>query len=251
MARRPTRGPRPATPPPEPPEAPEEPASAKVSPSPAPLHVAEPAPGALARPTLFDPDRPAAEPDWRSALAGRRPGEILARLVDGDPLALRPAVCACLRRGAWLLDADRVHLRAIARCAQRGVEYRGDPPWPEWIRAVVDEAVLDLLREDAEAHAAGADPSPDEEARLATLARPLGLDVRVARAAVVAFHRASLDVRLAFVRIVIEGQTPQSVAREFDRDVAAVTTDARRALESLLAAEDEVAGARSEAGGSS
>lgn len=221
-------------------------------------------PGAAARSAASDPDAPgteAAAPDaagrvaepgaglfdpaptsaalpvpWRSVLAGRRPADVVERLVDGDPLDLRRIVGARLAAGAWLLDADRVHLRAIARCAQRGVDYRGQPAFETWIAEVVDEAILDLLREDAEALAADRAPEPDEVERIAALARPLGLDARAVRAAAVALHRLPRDARLAFRAVVLEGRPPAAVARQRGADVGAIVDEARAALEALLRA---------------
>ena len=239
MARRDSRGSRPSALSSQPPAAhdpsdSDNPGASRVSVD----RVAEPA-VARARPTLFDAEPPGVA-DWRAILAGRRPAEVLTRLVDGDPLGLRQAAFTRARQGGWLVDVDRVHLRAIARCAQRGVEYRGHPAIDEWLAEIVDEAILDLLREDAEALAAGVEPTPADAAHWAALARPLGLDVRVARALGVAFHTLPREVRVAFRRVAIEAQAPAEVARQLGREAALIVADARRAFECLLSAEDEL-----------
>src|SRR5687767_2341511 len=59
--------------------------------------------------------------DWRVILAGASPREVLARLMNGDPLGLAVVVEQRLRVHAYLLDADRVFLRAAARCARLAV----------------------------------------------------------------------------------------------------------------------------------
>ena len=61
---------------------------------------------------------PSSGPDGRALLAGGSPREILARLVDGDPLGLRAVVYERLRARAYLLEADRVFLRSLARVAR-------------------------------------------------------------------------------------------------------------------------------------
>ncbi|HUR26776.1 MAG TPA: hypothetical protein VM509_01205, partial [Planctomycetota bacterium] len=109
----------------------------------------------------IDSVAPPAQEHWRAVLGGLSPREILARLLQGDPLGLRQVVAARLASRAYLFDADRVHLRALAHCARYGVRYRGTPPLETWLEEIVDQALLDLLREDAEAERRGL--SADEE----------------------------------------------------------------------------------------
>ncbi len=166
-----------------------------------------------------DPSRPA---DRRALLFAGTPREVLARIVDGDPLGLRPLVVAALRRGAWMMDADRVHLRALALCARQGATYRGRPALDDWLAARVDEAVDDLLDEE---RAAGASPAGEA---FAALARPLSLRADDLRAACARFHARPHEERRAFVRLVIE-------RRPLEQSGADPLETARRARRATLA----------------
>ena len=83
--------------------------------------------------------------DWRRWLAGRSPREILVRIVQGDPLGVRSIVASRLRARALLLDAEGVHLRALARCARYAVRYTGRPALTDWLAEQVDGSIGDLL----------------------------------------------------------------------------------------------------------
>jgi hypothetical protein len=87
---------------------------------------------------------------WRPWLAGATPREVLARIVHEDPLRLRARVAAALREGAYLLDADQVHLRGLALVARHAARYRGRPEFSQWLDGLVADAVQSILREEAE-----------------------------------------------------------------------------------------------------
>ncbi|MCA8978542.1 MAG: hypothetical protein H6831_09840 [Planctomycetes bacterium] len=168
----------------------------------------------------------ARRPDWRALLCGGTPREVLARIVDGDPLGLRPRIAAALRRGAWLMDADRVLLRALALCARRGASYRGRPAIDEWLEARVQEAIEDLLEEE---HAARAPAS----AAFADLARPLALSPERLRAACARFHARPREEREAYVRLVLDRRPLE----ESGTDPLETARRARRATLALLGGE--------------
>lgn len=150
--------------------------------------------------------------DWRAWLAGGTPREVLARIVQGDPLEVRERVARKLREDALLFDADRVQLRTLARCARAAPSYRGRPELDKWLDALVDEALRDLLREDDERAAPGA-TAPEPEGALVELSRPLGLDARSLAVACRAFNRLPVDERRAFFRLVLEGRSLDELAR--------------------------------------
>jgi len=173
-----------------------------------------------ARPRLDDPPR---RPDWRSLLCGGTPREVLARIVDGDPLGLRPRVVDALRRGAWLMDADRVLLRALALCARHGARYRGRPAIDEWLAARVQESIDALLEQEAESTSAPATGA------FASLARPLSLSPDELRAACARFHARPREEREAYVSLVLDrrpleesGAKPLEVARRARRATLAL-----------------------------
>lgn len=187
-------------------------------------------------------ERPATEarrPHWRRLLAGSSPREVLARLVNGDPLEVRALVARRLREQAYLMDGDRVFLRAIARCARFSGRYRGRPALPAWLAERVDEAIGDLLQEDLAAAQRSGREGPAVCGAHADLARPLGLEPARMRLACLAFNHANPEVRRAFFDLVIEGRSIDALARSSKTPATTIARRAREALELCLAAGDE------------
>jgi len=212
--------------------------------------------------------------DWRAWLAGASPREILARIVQGDPLRLRARVARKLRDGAYLLDADRVHLRSLARCARAATRYRGRPELGSWLDGLVDAAVADLLREDDECVRRGeapqetvhgettqeptdgratcrvspdrsgpdrpgpARPDRDQGGALVELSLPLGLDPRSLAFACHAFNRLPNEDRRAFFELVVRGRALEVLARDERGGATVVARRARRALRTLLSSDE-------------
>ena len=196
------------------------------------------APEESARPA---PDVPRSAPSprrvhWRRILAGVGPREVLARLMEGDPLDVRRRVDEGLRRRAYLFDADRVFLRALARIARLACRYRGRPALAAWVAERVDESLLDLLREDREAELRGDPAAGMEVAAFEDLAAPLGLEPRRMRSVCVAFNHLPEPQRRAFLELVIEGRSLDELA---GRGIPAteIARRARGALEAVLSAE--------------
>jgi len=210
----------------------------------------ERAAAAPGQPELATSGRVVRRPHWRRLLSGSSPREVLARLVNGDPLGVRELVARRLREHGYLLDADRVFLRAIARCARFSARYRGQPALEEWLVERVDEALGDLLNEDLEAvrrRAAmsgtpdSSGPSGPEGGGVAggaheDFARPLGLDPARMRLACVAFNHLDLPARRAFFDLVIEGRSLDALARSSGTSATDLARRARRALDACLAA---------------
>jgi DNA-directed RNA polymerase specialized sigma24 family protein len=184
------------------------------------------------------PPEACADPDWRKLLSGT-PREVLGRLVLDDPLRVREFVATRLRADALLLDADRVHLRAIARIARFSGHYRGRPVLRDWIESAVVEAVHELLREDHEPGRGHRTESARECRRadseepgvFASLARPLGLNPEAMRAACAAFNLLPLAERSAFFDFVLRGRSLDEMARTQGESATEV---ARRALDAVL-----------------
>jgi hypothetical protein len=192
-----------------------------------PPHVAPSAPARAA-------PRPARAADWRAILAGASPREVLARLMNGDPLALAGVVEERLRARAYLLDADRVFLRAAARCARLSGRYRGDPPLAAWLAERVDESMLELVDEELEALAGGAEPGA-ELSVFESLARPLGLDPGRTRRACAVHNGLCEEQRRAFREVVLESRDLDELARQGGRSATGIARAARRALLAVLA----------------
>ncbi len=178
--------------------------------------------GEEALPAESEPARPR---EWRRWLAGASPREILARIVPGDPLGVRAMVARRLRADALLLDADRVHLRALARCAREAPAYRGRPPIEPWLEENITAAIDDLSHEDGEAAALG------RASAIADLARPLGLDPVAMQGACREFSRLPAHDRRAFFALVLEQRPLDEVAR---RDGISASEAARRARRALV-----------------
>jgi len=177
--------------------------------------------------------------DWRRLFAGVGAREVLARLVDTDPLGLRAVVAEGLKQGSYLLDADRLHLRSLARCARAAPQYRGRPPLDAWLAQVVDDALLDILREDAEGERADVPPTTEQLAAYRELARPLGLDPERMRSVCVIFNGLPADERSSFFALLIEGCSLDELAHDTGRSATELARAARRAFEALLAGADE------------
>lgn len=170
---------------------------------------------------------------WRQLLAGASPREVLARLMNGDPLGLRGKVVERLRARSLLLDADRALLRAFARTARFALRYRGEPALDAWLAGLVDEALGDLLREEAEWLRRGS-PGGSEVAAFNDLARPLGLEPGRMRAACAAFNQLPDGDRRAFYALLIEGRSLDDLARESGESASSVARAARRGLEVVM-----------------
>jgi hypothetical protein len=184
------------------------------------------------------PARAAREAEWRRVLCAASPREVLGRILCGDPLGLAARVEERLRARAYLFDADRVFLRAAARCARMALRYRGDPPLQRWLAERVDEALLDLLRADAEGELRGEPAGPERLAVFEALARPLGLDPARMHSACLAHNQLPQAQRLAFREVVLEGRSLDSLAARGDRSATDIARAARAALVCVLRAID-------------
>jgi DNA-directed RNA polymerase specialized sigma24 family protein len=171
---------------------------------------------------------------WKQLLSGASPREVLARIMNGDPLEVRARVSARLRERALLFDVDRVLLRSFARTARFAVRYRGDPPLDAWLASMVDEALADLLREDAEAERENAPLDERQHSVYCALARPLGLDPTRMRGVCSTFNALPDEERRAFHAFVIEGASLDDLARARSLSASEVARAARRALDALL-----------------
>lgn len=173
--------------------------------------------GAAAKSRALPPDRPKWRPDpgWREVLAGPQPDQILARLLDGDPLRLRWLVAAEIRGGAYFLNADRVQLRALARIAHDGPVDR-EPADGAWVLDHVQGAVEDVLLEERRATAGRGPRTPDQDSPLGVfdaLASPLGLQGAELRVACDAFNRLEFANRRAFFALFIERLSLDAAAK--------------------------------------
>lgn len=171
---------------------------------------------------------------WRQLLAGGTPREILCRIVQGDPLGLRDRVAQRLHAEAYLLDADRVQLRALARCARFASRYQGRPDFPTWLDEIVNQAIEDILREDLEADVERQKSASTPGAAFIALALPLGLEPETMRLACAGFNQLPGPHRRAFFELVIQGRSLDELARQHRESASEIARRARRALDLLL-----------------
>ncbi len=170
----------------------------------------------------------------RALLAFGGPRDVLARIVEGDPLGLRPLLAARVQRRCLLVDADRVHLRALALCARYAPSYRGRPGLEEWLTLLVDRALDEVVDEEAQRLEQAIPSRAVEEGAFAQLARPLGLGPDEARRACARFNRLPQEQREAFHAWVLERGTLDELARRTGLGAGEFARRARRALAALL-----------------
>lgn len=158
---------------------------------------------------------------------------MLEGLVRGDPLGARPVVRTRLVQRALLLDADRVYLRSLARCARYAASLRAHAALGKWVTGHVDAAIDELLRSEARLDPLPADPTPSV---FGQLARPLELDPAGARCACVAFNGCDYIDRRAFFDVFLLGLALDRVAGELGISASELARRARSALDASIRA---------------
>jgi len=205
------------------------------------------------------PAGPGGAPELGSILDGGSPRVVLARLLDGDPLGIRPRVGEHLRREALFLDVDRVALRALALCAleaasapRNGTPGAGAGGLAAWLAERVERAARAVRREDvgafpvvpgvgaalaegarAPGSSACATRAPDVHDQLA---RALGLEPAATRAACAALNLRPADERAALQAWLVERASLDAVASAFGVSASEIARRARRALDAALTA---------------
>ena len=160
-----------------------------------------------------------AEPGFPGSefLRQRTPKQVLARIVEGDPLGVRGRCMERLRSRALLLSLDRLVLRSMARAARAAMAYRGHPQLASWLNARIDAAIRDLISEDRENERAGLlhnEPGEPEDPHYAFVSEALGVDPALARRVCVVYNDLSELQRQAFWAVVMEKKTIHRYAAE-------------------------------------
>ena len=140
-------------------------------------------------------------------LRGRSPREILARLVEGDPLEIEARCRERIETLALLVDLQRLHLRTAARVAHAAPSWRGEPPISEWLADRIEVSMRELIREDFEAERSGIPPEKPWDPRYAFVSEALGVEPALARRACVAFNKLPLEVRCVYFAVAVQGKT--------------------------------------------
>ena len=97
-------------------------------------------------------------------------------------------------------------------------------------------AMLDLLREDAQAQRRGAQVEADDAAAFIDLARPLGLEPAAMRKVCLAHNLLAETDRKAFHGLVVAGSSLEELARDMGTSGVEIARRARRGLEAVLIA---------------
>jgi hypothetical protein len=143
---------------------------------------------------------------WPSFLRGEDASAILAHLSEGDPLRLQEASARRLREVWYLLEPERVYLRALAVCAKAASKEDPPPDLDAWKRTKIDLAIEQLVRADYEAERAHPEIVAEEEKVFPLLTDSLMLDPELVRFASVAFNALDPLPRRAFFELLIEGR---------------------------------------------
>ncbi|WP_145183882.1 hypothetical protein [Planctomycetes bacterium Pla163] len=178
--------------------------------------------------------------------------DVLARLVDGDPLGLR----ARLRRRAaerfLLASPDGLFGPAAAHCARQAEGYRGRPAPEPWLEreldAVLDRWVAGTRGRDGDskggAGAGGGDGRSGASARGARTGGAVGGNGVTASAArhgdgelercARRFNACGRAERATLWRLAFAGASLDELAHESGTDLSRTARRARRALDALL-----------------
>lgn len=140
-------------------------------------------------------------------LRGKSPREILARLVDGDPLEIEARCRERIEALAYLVDLPRTYLRAVARVAHAAVRWRGEPPLSEWLQERIDFSIGELVDEDREEELGGVPPVESGHSRYAFVSEVLGIEPALGRLACLAFNNLPERVRCSFNAVAVLGMT--------------------------------------------
>ena len=118
-------------------------------------------------------------------LIGKHPEDVLAKIVDGDPLGLTELCTERIQVRAVFLEPTRLVRRTFARVAYEACRdpNRGKPTLHGWILARVDQALGELIAEDRDDEWRGVpiDPSHETLAFYHDIARKLLLEPSATR----------------------------------------------------------------------
>lgn len=140
-------------------------------------------------------------------LRGNSTMEVLEKVFEGDRLGLRERGRELLKSRAFLIDPERLFPCTAARVAHAAMDYRGTPPLADWLEGCILAAIRDVLRQDLQDeldHVPAQDPCDPNQKHLAGL---LGMELPLARRALVIFHHFPTATRRTFQAIGFEGKS--------------------------------------------
>lgn len=142
--------------------------------------------------------------------------EILARILVGDPLGLVARSRGWLDANSYLLDSNRLAMRAMAHVAHSARRYRGKPDLQTWIELLLERSVRELIDEDREAERQSRPIEAAGIAPYAFVADALGIAQPLARRACVIFNgMAEYDRRVFYATSVLGKSLHRHVSEGF------------------------------------
>lgn len=172
----------------------------------------------------------------RQLLGAGSARDVLHRLIDGDPMEIRPRCLARVRDGAWFVSLDRAHLRAVARVAYAARVYRGTPALDEWLQERIDRSLEELVREEREEERAQTLPGLPIDPLYKYVAAVLGLEIPLARRACVALNSLPLEVRRAFFAVALDRKSIRRYVAEGNGPPTNVQADLKTATDAIQVA---------------
>lgn len=176
--------------------------------------------------------QPSVAPSWRELFSLPSSSQILARVLDGDPLQVEDRCRARVDHLALLLDVERVVQCAMANIAYFGRRYRGSPPFELWMRQRVEAGIERVLEDEQESERTLMNFAPPSMVHL-SLAHALGLDVHLARRASVVVNSLPLTVRRVFRAVVLQRQPIEALPDDPFGDALQRERRLRTALNSI------------------
>lgn len=149
---------------------------------------------------------------WTKIARDDRCAEQIERISTDERVDLGARVLRRMRARAILLDTERLTIAAAARLVLQASDYAGEIPLSDWLDLRVDQAVDELLDEDAFEEADGT-PVENGDVRYARLARTLAVDEYTLRRATIVFHRLPHEERAVFWATIVDGQALATYAR--------------------------------------
>lgn len=164
--------------------------------------------------------------------------EVLARILDTDPLALAERCERHLHAHAHLVDRDRLLARTAAHVALSARGYAGTPPLDTWLAAHIERTLGEILREDLAAVRGGEPLRASEAAHFRFLVEAFGVEPAIARRAAVAFNGLPDEVRGDWWALVMHRKSLAERAAECSAAAERVETNVKRALTTIALLRD-------------
>jgi hypothetical protein len=170
-----------------------------------------------------------------TGLKGAPTRELLARLLDGDPLRLGTRSATRRDELAYLVSSDRLYFRTAARIAYHATVYGVDDPNDEWIGEAIDRCIEELLREDQYAARQGDPVEPEDVYAYQAVMELLDVSAESSRTVCVAFNSLPAWRRETFFDYSRARSALAEVARETSVTEEQVREDLARTLLRMLA----------------